>query len=258
MSDNTSHPSRLALDRYLTGAGDEADRATDEHVRSCPRCAALVKQLRAEDQAFLEQFPTREALAQARPRRARPPLRRKLFRLGLPLAAAMAASVAAVVLWPRAPGQVDDGGGVRVKGGAVVELAVKRGSRSFPYNGQHLRSGDVLAFRYTTRLRYLLLLSLEQSGEVNILLADAAGRRSMGIAPGRKVKLGSGVQLDDAPGAERFIVLLSREPLKAQALRREVSTRFRALTPEDRPGLEIGRLPAGEEQFSWLIRKAAR
>lgn len=257
MSTPRPHPSRVDLERHVAGLLDSADSAVEDHIGSCDSCAARVQQMRASDEEFLAQFPSRDALAQTRAPR---PVKRRgwLLPWGLPLAAALAAAVALFALRMPTPTQSPADPRVRIKGDSLLELAVKRGGRSARYQGQKLRAGDLLAFRYTTNKRYLLLVSLEQSGKLNVFFADATGRRSMAISPGRRVALGRGVELDAYQGSERLLALFTNAPLEVAVIRRVIAARYRALSRTARPELKIGQLPHGGDQFSWLLRRAGR
>ena len=116
--------------------------------------------------------------------------------------------------------------GLRSKGASLVELAVTRGARAFPLDeGVPLNEGDVLVLRYTTQQPYLLLLSLEGSGKVNVYLTDPSRQQSMRVHPGRNVHLKLGVQLDAYVGRER-IALLSGKPLDVDTVRQTIQERF--------------------------------
>jgi hypothetical protein len=248
----SGHLSRLALDLVCAGAAGAEERL---HLDGCERCAAQLASMRQEYGAFLARFPSLDELARSRPAtperrwwRAAAP-----WRLGLAGAVAAAALVAFALSYRQHP---PPDGGVRAKGSSIVELAVARGGRSFVYEeGLPLRQGDILAFRYTTARPYLLLLSLERSGKVNVYFTDPSRRRSMRIQPGQGVQLKVGVELDDYLGPERVIALLSQSPLEVEAVRRAVLERFGSLGGADRDRLELGPLQLDAEQFGWLLEK---
>ena len=241
----SNHLSRLALDRVLARVAGEQEEL---HLRACAACAARLAVMQRDYGAFLAAHPTPEVLRPApRAARHRP--------VGWPLALGGALAAAALILVtvrtiaPERPS-------TRAKGGSIVTLGVQRSGSALPYSEeQELRPGDVLAFRYSTQRRHLLLLSLERSGKINVYLTDRTRRRSMHIRPGRDLPLGLGVELDDYVGPERVIALLSDEPLEVEAVKQAVRQRLRTLTGEERRRLELGELPLEAEQLSWLIEK---
>jgi hypothetical protein len=254
----SNHLSRLALDRVLANVAAGPDLL---HLRDCERCAARLALLQQDDNAFLTRFPTMEALERDRPPERPAPAPERKLSIGWPLsvAGALVAALLLLSVIPRGAPPVPSRGGVRTKGASIVEVAVRRGNRSLLYeDGLELLAGDVLAFRYTTRRRHLLLLSVEGSGKVNAYLTDPSRRQSMQIRPGHNVRLGLGVELDDYVGPERVIALLSDEPLDVEAVRQAVQQRFRALSGDARERLELGELPVDAEQISWLIDKGGR
>lgn len=256
----SDHLSPLALDRLLF----EADSDSAElHLRGCERCAARLARLREDDAAFLARFPTLEALRSRRDSRPAAAERRSWSwptRWKLALAGALVtASIAALVFRGVEPPERSHVGAVRTKGISTVELGVSHGELALPIEeGFPLGEGDVLVLRYTTQKPYLLLLSLESSGKVNVYITDPARRRSLRIRPGRNLQLKLGVELDAYVGRERIVALLSASPLEVEAVRQSVEQRFHSLQGEERDRLEIGPLPLEAEQFDWLIEKVRK
>ncbi len=276
------HPSRLQLERILADAEPARDEAAHEHVARCDVCQSRLERMRAQDAAFLEAYPGASSLARAahpaaeeqRPRPAaqdREPAGAfswaRLFGWRLGVATGLVAAAAAgLVLWLW-PGQTGDHTGpahggrsstantVRFKGASVVEVAVKRADRSFPWHQERLRAGDVLAFRVLSDRPYLLIFSVEESGRVSFFFTDPSGRRSRLIEPGRRHTLGQGVKLDRYDKAERLFVVLSREPLESQTVRQAVAQRFSQLRGPSLHRLALGDLGLAGEVRSWLITR---
>lgn len=272
MRDLAHHPSRLQLDLHLAGvAGDPLAAYPADHLADCPRCQARLERMASDYSDFLERYPTPASLE--RPGRSTPDLpepalssstpRRRLRVWGA--AAAVAATVAAAVvvglLWipPGRDAQLllPPTGTERVKGGSVVEIAVKRDGASTRFEGQPLQSGDVLAFRVTTDRRYLLLVSVEETGRINVFLTDPSGQHSMAITPGPRQVLPRGVELDDYVGPERLLAMLTDRPLSVATVRRELQKLYRALSAPRRRTLDLG--PPGFEgdTITWLLTKVA-
>lgn len=256
------HPSSLALDQLVAGNLGPDEQGVARHVEACPRCERKVEQLTAQYQQFLRRLPSPEALEAAVGQRpaAASPGRWPWQRLAL-VGALSAATAAMVALLPleldRAPGQ--PGGAPRsqdrIKGQSILQLSVRRGAASFPFKAQPLQAGDRLGLRYTSARRYLLLLSLEQSGKGTALVQDPQRQQSLAITPGKQLRLDQGVLLDDYLGQERLVALFSDTPLRVPRVLRLVSRRFKALGPAERAALRLGRLPLPADQLSWLITK---
>jgi hypothetical protein len=264
MTSNALHPSRLQLDLHLAGVDGAS---VTEHLAECPRCRARLERMASADSAFLEQYPTPASLQ--RPDRAAQGARspaapsgqpRRILRRWVPaVAAAAVAALVLGVLWvlppKNAPLTLHPLDTERVKGGSIVEIAVKRDGQSASYEGQPLRSGDVLAFRVTTDRRYLMLLSVEKTGRVNVFLTDPTGQRSMAVTPGARRVLSRGIELDDYVGPERLVARLTDHPLSVAAVRSELRQWYRGLpVPKDR-ALEQPLPSFDGDTLTWLLTK---
>ena len=270
MGELNRHPSEFALDRFAAGALPDP-AAVSAHLEGCPECRQRLETRTSADEGFLARYPTVEALAGRHPRPSRPasarPPRWLVLRLSLG-GAIVAAAAVLLVVFPRPGGAptvhdpragLEPRGGAaleRVKGDSIVELAVRRGTQSFRFDGQPLRTGDLIALRYSTERRFLLLLTVEASGKISQLV-PASGGASQAIQPGRKVLLAQGLRLDAYPGSERLVALLSDRPLPASEVQRSLADQIRRLSPARRAELPLERLPFPAEQQSWLLRKGA-
>lgn len=265
MIEQARHPSRLQLDLHLAGV-DGASLA--EHLAECPHCRGRLERMASMDAAFRERFPTPASLK--RPGRTagelpalaaptRPPRRR--LHLWVSAASAAAAALLIGLLWtlPGKDAQLSlrPRDTERVKGGSIVEIAVKRGGQSAPYDGQSLRSGDVLAFRVTTDRHYLLLLSVETTGRINVFLTDPTGQRSMAITPGARQVLSRGIELDDYVGPERLIALLTERPLSVALVRRALRQWYRGQPAAKRHTLDLPLPGFDGDTLTWLMTKVA-
>lgn len=225
----TEHPSLLALERRLLG---EDDGSTGAHVEACDACRGRLRRMAAEDQAFLTSRPTPGSIGVRK--RARP------GRSGWPAPLALAATLGAALLALRPEATT------RAKGSSHVELLVHRGDETFRFAHQPLRAGDTLLFRCTTEKQHMLVAGVEASGEVSIFVPDARlSRGQNSLAP-------QGVRLDDYPGPERVILLLSERPLDAARVRRQLDDYARD-GPAKAPAIGWD-----AEQMTWLIEKEAR
>lgn len=206
------------LERFLAGDLPPADAAqVREALRADPALAAQAAALRADDEAFALAHPyeaVRAALfarAALQPASAAP--RRRWFagpfRLALPLVATLAA-LALLLLRPVAEPEL--GPSVRAKGAGVTGWQLVEGQAEALFPGDALRAGDTLQLRVTTTQRYAVVLGMDGTGTVTRYL-PVGGEESVAFGPGQGLPLPDGFRLDDAPGPEAFVVLLSPEPL---------------------------------------------
>jgi hypothetical protein len=254
MMDTNLHPSWLELDRLVAGPAPHPDEAIGRHVAACARCTQRLARARQQDADFLAWYPDEGQLLgrpRHRPRRAGG---RRLV-LGLLSAAVLVvAGVIALVLLrfqaPPSPPAATD----RLKGSSLMEMVVQRGETTFPFSGEPLRAGDILAFRYTTPRHFLLMATLERRGRVQVFYPPS-GDRSARIRPGSQIRLERGLQLDDYTGPERILGLFTDRPLEAARVRRALLAGLHRVSGEAREMLELGRLPLEGDHVTWLIRK---
>jgi hypothetical protein len=253
MREIESHPSLLDLDRHLMGAlQDLGGEEVNAHIDGCVACQHRLQAERALGEQYLTWLPREQDLL--RRARSAPPARapRRLTVIGL--SAAVAAALVLVVTW-RAHWAPDGGPHDRIKGGSLMEVVVQRDQATAPFEGQPLQQGDVLAFRYSSQRRYLLMATLEARGKVQVFYPPD-GAQSAPIAAGAKIKLKRGLQLDAYPGPERIVALFSDLPLRAEVVERALLERLQALRGDPRRQLAIDRLALPCDQVSWLIEKA--
>lgn len=206
------------LERFLAGDLPAADAAhVRQALRADPALAAQAAALRADDEAFAAAHPYEAVGALLFARAALQPApaagRRRWFagplRLALPLVATLAA-LALLLLRPAAePGL---GPSVRAKGAGVSGWQLVEGQAEALSPGDALRAGDTLQLRVTTTQRYAVVLGMDGTGTVTRYL-PVGGEESVAFGPGQGLPLPDGFRLDDAPGPEAFVVLLSPEPL---------------------------------------------
>jgi hypothetical protein len=268
MTERARHPSRLHLDLYLAGS-DVGSRAP--HVSECGACQARLERMTADYRDFLERYPAPESLE--RPGRSsadlpepaavtRAPGRRPAVWLAAAVAVAAASAAALAIGLLLLPGRDAELASApmsaeREKGGSMVEIAVQRDGTSMRYEDQPLRAGDVLAFRVTTNRRYLLVLSVEERGRINVFLTDPSGKRSRAVTPGRRRVLSQGIELDDYVGPERLIALLTDRPLSVATVRRTLAKLLRALPAHARHTLDLPLHRFDGDTLSWLLIKVA-
>jgi hypothetical protein len=196
---NDDCPSNFALDAFRLGF----DRTPAAHVGGCPRCTAwLTAQERlAADVAHLW------VPAASPPRR----IARRFWRyvwLGLPVAVGAFALV--LVGRPRQPTETAKGGV------ALVEIARSRaGAVSWLSPADDLAAADAIRIfvnRHDPADRYVLVGSVDGSGQLaRFYPGDGQGCSVPLPAAGEAID--GSIVIDDAPGPERLVVLVSHDPL---------------------------------------------
>jgi len=196
------HPSFYLLDSLAAGADVTAD--VIEHLSRCERCARHLAGLRVA-----EELPAWAALAAAR--KTRP-------RLLVPVAAgALAAAAAGLLLsWGSAglPSAFTrpsaDHEFATTRGTPTVGVFIKRGEQVSLWDGQQaLEPGD--------RLR--LKVIPEGFQVINVFARDPSGRLALlfgaRVSTERELLLPKAWEVDDSPGDEQLLVVLSNAPLTA-------------------------------------------
>jgi hypothetical protein len=204
-------PSRFTLDRFRTHElGAAAATAVQGHLQACRSCIGAL--------GTLEQPAPAIDLDQIWRAAERPSyLRALLSRVSWPGLGAVAAVAATVVLWvgaERLPETTSKGGPwtlsviARLPGGEVQRIDP----------GGALRPGDRLRFEVSTSWSrgQVALVSLDSGGRVSPLVP--AGGQTVPVAGGRRVLLEGAVELDQALGPERVLLVGCRQPLPVAAV----------------------------------------
>jgi hypothetical protein len=203
----TEHVSDLQWDRLLAGElAAEAGAAAHAHAARCTGCAARLRELTAERDAF-----------RVRPISLSRPRRRWLPAL-IPVAAAAAVLIALRVR----PGPGDDGRAERTKGSIhTTAAAASPGihdvalllSASGPdallpvASGDVVRPGDYLQAGYTaTRSGFGAVLSRDGAGSVTAYVPPG-GETMVPLAPGRERSFPLSTILDATLGDERIAIV---------------------------------------------------
>jgi len=197
-------PSSFALDAFRLGL----DSTPADHVKGCPRCGARL--------AAQEQLEARvEHLWVAAPPKPRRPARvhwklhwKYLLRLGLPVAAG-----AAALIFLALPRHADE----TAKGpAALVEIARSRGGvLSWLSPTDDLGPKDAVRFfvrRQDPSDRYVLIGSVDGSARLGPLYPGDAHGCSVAL-PAAGEPLDGSIVIDDVPGPERIVILISHRPL---------------------------------------------
>ena len=252
-------------------AKPEAERSLDvsAHLRTCDRCTAALGELVSARQELLGTDPQAQSLLAARTIQARVAERRRKtwWRLVVPLTLTPVAAAATLLLLmsrgallsaPPVPdnilGFVGHGaGGVRSKGGLLVEAFCKRGDSVFPVkDGDDFVAGDRLRFAYTKdQPGVLLVFGVDDIGRVFPYYRDDA-LAGVSAPPGVEVMLPESVELDDHHGWERVFALWTAGHLGEDAIRMAVAQTLAAAKGDIRQAV---RLSLEAEQASFLLRR---
>jgi hypothetical protein len=202
MTAPSGHPSFLALDRLaLTHA---ADAATREHTDTCAICSEYVGSIRNGADVPGEVL---------RPRASVQRIWRRLAAAAI-VAGAGAALFVGLKLATTPPSEQYS----TVKGQPAVALYVKRGEQVFLWSSErHVMPGDRLRLQVAPDgFSYVTVLA-KPSGHAGERLEPLyAGA----IDPRAPTLLGVAWRVDDAPGNEALVVVLSRAALDERALSR--------------------------------------
>jgi hypothetical protein len=262
MSDGKNLPDWL-LERHLLG---ELTPEQARRVQEClgePELERRLAELRSDDQQVLAQLPATAVAAEVARRAGATAARRHRAVGRAPLAALAAAAAAAVLLLLLRPASLQRSPAGDRQAGAVVEgvrakgaprLAVFRrtgtGSESLA-PGAQVRAGDLLQLSITPAgFGHAVVVSVDGGGAVTLHHPRNAGQ-STALPPGTALTLPESYELDDAPGFERFFLVVSREPIAVDVVLRAART-LAAGAPGASAPLA---LPAGWQQSSFLLRK---
>lgn len=213
----TGHLHELAMFRLVAGELDAAERAaSDGHLDGCALCRAQLDGLRAEVAEPLPPLvlPLAEVV----------PLRRRWSEAAPALATAL--SLAAVMLLFLRPPEATDrlaSRGAEAGDDGKFHLEVYRDAtpRSERLrSGDPVRAGDRLAFQVRAPYGgHLLVFGLDSAGDrYPVWPAGPDGRSEPIGASASPVPLDVGLELDDAPGAERIVATLCDQPFSGAEL----------------------------------------
>lgn len=204
-----------------------------------PQERARVQELRAANAALLARHPPAAALADIRARAT--PSSRRLVVL-FPAAAAMALLVFVVTRGP--DGEREKGGRPQLR----AYLDTPEGPRLLE-DGAEVRGGDVVQLAYVAAgASYAVLLSVDGVGEVTLHYPTSVEDAALAI-PRVEARLPYAFRLDETPGAERFFLVTSREPLDAHTVVAAAESLARNRTAV----LSLG---DGAQQTALVLRKA--
>ncbi|HVY38045.1 MAG TPA: hypothetical protein VHM31_08920 [Polyangia bacterium] len=215
-------PSSFAWDDHEIH-GTPLPDAVARHAGACPRCRRAAERREASRQIFAARIaaPLRRRLAEAPPR-PRWTFRGGRWRAASIIGAAALAGLFAVVRLRRTDTGGDVAGYVGAKGDLAIQLAGRRAGRVFLFDGETTaQPGDELELtvRGAAASPYVLVGSVDGTGRFSPFYPASLDARSVQLPPGGR-PLQPPVQLDDAPGPERIVVVLSSLPLPAREVAR--------------------------------------
>jgi hypothetical protein len=185
------------------------------HVDSCPRCQLARERRHASRQLFAARFavPLRQRMASASARR-----RWTLW----PVSLFTAAGVAACLLLTLHVRRAGSGPYVAAKGDVAIELDLRRNGRVFLIDTDLIaQPGDELqlAIRAASGLTYASVGSVDGTGRFSPFYPPTLDGMSAELPRHGRV-FEPPVVLDDAPGPERIVIVLSGAPLHARDIAR--------------------------------------
>jgi hypothetical protein len=210
----TGHPSALVLEGFANGTTGLDFGSLPAHLESCRECQRQLEQAREARAEFGKYIlpKTREQV-----------VARSRFRWWslAPVALVPALGLALVMLVPRP--QVDRE--IRAKGeAAFTTFAERDGAISPVVDGSLLKAGDRLRFALDNpKLPYLLIVSVDAADHRSVYV-PFNGRESVEIDPTQRFVSPGSIKLDPVAGPERVFVLLSRTPLPADDVLRQLRT----------------------------------
>jgi len=247
MNDNC--PSEFALDDFELHGGLPAVAI---HLQGCPRCQAR-RDARAAAMAMFDGELARATWGRIRTARAAArPRRGRAASLSAFLVAAVAGAAGLIVFTGRTQHHAV-APYVATKGQALAEVLCRRGDRTFviaPHDT--VAPGDLLRFRprpVRPDARFIQIGSVDGTGHYASFYPPAESGPSVALPPAGEPLEGS-VRLDDAPGPERLLVVLSPRALPPPLVRSAAEERAATLAPLT----QIGGVPV---TASWIVLEKA-
>ena len=233
----TTQPARVPdlLVEQLAAGELDATRAADVRARleAEPDGLARLAEIERSNKEVLEQISAENVAREVAIRAARRPAPAKpdptdvraWFAWGGPM---MALAMVFLVAWPVVRPVVSDvqDDGIRFKG-LDAGLRVYRHSEGLAKalsDGDAAYAGDVLQLAYLAhKHRFGVLLSVDGSDVVTVHF-PTDGRGSTVLDRPGEILLDHAYQLDDAPGFERFVLVLGNTPLSVDAIRQQAAS----------------------------------
>jgi len=121
-------------------------------------------------------------------------------------------------------------------------------------DGDQARAGDLLQLAYVaTEESYGMIFSIDGRGVITLHFPEDKGESTQ-LELNKQFSLPNAIELDDAPGFERFFFLTSGSPIDVHAVFNAVKDAARDPEQVRQTGLD---LPESLKQYSILILKGA-
>jgi hypothetical protein len=260
--------SEYVLERYLLRElPDDETGEVERAAAADPGLRSAIDALEVSNRDILSRYPAEDFKARLLARADETPAHAPLWRRWAWLAPAAAALVlAAVLVGPkleRLTSSLPFGrGGERdlVKGEGSVDLTrtqllvyKKSGDRAeLLGDGAEARAGALLQLAYVAASEpYGTILSIDGGGGVTRHFPAEAGGSTL-LALNKRTLLASALELDDAPGFERFFLITSPAPIDVEDVLARAAELAKVPSAAERDDLD---LPAGLKQTSILVLK---
>jgi hypothetical protein len=208
--------SDLKLDQLMRGELAAPDEAK-QHLDSCEKCRARMKELEAARESWQKENPQ---LTKETPKQKDSPTEKRPF----PWAAVSVglAAAAAFALWIRPHGPPSPPV-ERAKGGIQLSMFVSHEGKVRPAAPREIVSpGDLLQFKYSSdQERYVAVLSVDGARQGSIYFPDGE-TQARKLGPAQDQPLANSTELDNVLGPEKIYGLFCEQPLELEPVRAQL------------------------------------
>jgi hypothetical protein len=216
---------RLDLERYVAGELDGSEKSgLEAHLAECSACSGYLAQLRGDREEFLGEHPF-GSLRWLAERPQREPWHARYTRIFalpvlrpvmIPLCLLLFAGVILLPFIGARQGSMHKGDGISYKGAPMLSYLYKRGNavhESSP--GDRFEPGDAIQVFYPSKSdQFAALFSVDGRGTISFYQPDEKSTVcSIRTTSGTKLAWPKSIVLDETPGDELVVALLSAEPV---------------------------------------------
>jgi hypothetical protein len=211
---------------YITGSCSDFRRVgIEKHLLECDSCRAYCVGLKAEQEAFLREYPFKETISLPVNVPGVEKKQHPLFagQRYYALAASLLVFIAAAVFFMVETKHTD----FRIKGSIGLKAFVQNREGGIEKREDRVfRTGEKVQFLYSCdAARCFILLSIDTTGAVTAYF-PAQGDSSMTLESGQDIPLPNSIVLDEYTGRELFVGLFSKKPLFVPAVKAMVADAF--------------------------------